>query len=158
MIQWSRSVVQQIQEHSRNLGLQDRIVLPGERRDIADLLARAAIYVQPSREEALGLALQEAMFAGCPCIASRVGGIPELVDHGKSGLLVAPGNAAELAQALETLISDAPLRGRYGAAATAAILAKGMTLDQMVARHLELYESILRRNQAWSLSPSRKVG
>ena len=52
-----------------------------------DLMQRAAIYVQPSFWEALGLALQEAMLAGCACIGSRAGGIPELVQHEQNGLL-----------------------------------------------------------------------
>jgi glycosyltransferase involved in cell wall biosynthesis len=134
-------------EHIRQIaakgGLADRVTLTGARDDTFDFMARAGIYVQPSLSEALGLALQEALFAGCPSIGSRVGGIPELIDDGTTGLLVAPGNATELAQALDTLMSDPAMRDHYSRAATQTMIAKGMTQEQMVKRHLEMYESIL---------------
>ena len=125
--------------------LTDRIVLLGPRKDALDLMRRAGIYVQPSIHEALGLALQEALFTGCPAIGSRAGGIPELIDHERTGLLVEPGQPAQLAQALETLISSAPLREQYGRQGAASIVEKGMTAEQMTARHVELYESILQK-------------
>jgi glycosyltransferase involved in cell wall biosynthesis len=138
------SVGRQIRDIARAHNLEDRIICTGSRDDALDFMNRAGIYVQPSYLEALGLALQEAMAAGCPCIGSRIGGIPELIDDQASGLLVPAGNPRALARALESLISDDGLRERYGHAAAAAIVSKGMTVDQMVARHRELYESILR--------------
>ena len=81
--------------------LQDRILLLGERTDAFELMQAAAIYVQPSFWEALGLALQDAMFSGCACIGSRAGGIPELIRHEKNGLLFDPGNIDQLTNALE---------------------------------------------------------
>ena len=125
-------------------GLSDRIQLLGARKDAFELAQRAAIYVQPSHFEALGLALQEAMFYGCPAVGTRVGGIPELIGHQKTGLLVEPRNPALLAQAIESLITNPALREQYGRAAAASIVQKGMTEDQMFANHLRLYESILR--------------
>lgn len=125
-------------------GLSDRIQLLGPRDDAFQLMQRAGIYAQPSHFEALGLALQEAMFCGCPSIGTRVGGIPELIDHEKTGLLIEPKNPAMLAQALESLISNPSLREQYGRAGAASIIQKGMTEEQMFANHLELYESILR--------------
>jgi len=107
-------------------------------------MSRAAIYVQPSFWEALGLALQEAMFAGCACVGSRAGGIPELIEENKTGLLFEPGNVAQLAAALETLIADEARRENLGRAAAASIQERGMTAEQMVENHLRLYESIRR--------------
>lgn len=133
----------QILQLARDCRLEGRIQLMGERTDAAVLMSRAAIYVQPSFWEALGLALQEAMFCGCACIGSRAGGIPELVEDGKTGLLFDPGNVAQLAQALEQLIQHADRRGIYGQAAAASIHERGMTAEQMVQRHLHLYETIL---------------
>src|SRR5262249_16358303 len=125
-------------------GLTDRIQLLGARKDAFELAQRAAIYVQPSHFEALGLALQEAMFYGCPAVGTRVGGIPELIEHQKTGLLVEPHNPTALAQAIESLITNPALRKQYSRAAAESIVQKGMTEDQMFANHLQLYESILR--------------
>ena len=124
--------------------LKDRILLAGERTDAMDMMKRAGIYAQPSYFEALGLALQEAMFLGCPSIGTRAGGIPELIENERTGLLVEPGQPAQMAQALETLMSNAALREKYGNAAAASIVEKGMTANQMCARHVELYETILK--------------
>jgi glycosyltransferase involved in cell wall biosynthesis len=130
-----------IKEHR----LEQRIFLLGERLDAFDLMQRATLYVQPSFWEALGLALQEAMFAGCACIGSRAGGIPELIQHGQNGLLFEPGNVAQLAQMLEQLIADQGRREQLGRSATTSIRARGMTADQMIKRHLELYDTAYRR-------------
>jgi len=126
--------------------LSERIVLLGQRDDAMDLMRRSAIYVQPSFEEALGLALQEAMFCGCACIGSRVGGIPELTQEGQTGLLVEPGNVTQLSQALEQLIRDESRRETLGRAAAASIRERGMTVEDMVKQHLELYETIIAGN------------
>jgi glycosyltransferase involved in cell wall biosynthesis len=107
-------------------------------------MRRAGIYVQPSYFEALGLALQEAMFTGCPAIGTRAGGIPELVEHERTGLLVEPGQPAQMAKALEALMSSAALRAQYGRQSAASIIERGMTAERMVANHVQLYESILR--------------
>jgi glycosyltransferase involved in cell wall biosynthesis len=136
--------VQQIRRLIKGCGLEGRIFLLGERTDAFDLMSGAAIYVQPSFQEALGLALQEAMFAGCVCVGSRAGGIPELIQENKTGLLFEPGNVAQLAAALETLIADEARRENFGRAAAASIQERGMTAEQMVENHLRLYESIQR--------------
>jgi glycosyltransferase involved in cell wall biosynthesis len=136
----------QILEIARAGRLEDRIQMLGERGDAFTLMRRAAIYVQPSFWEALGLALQEAMFCGCACIGSRAGGIPELIDAGRTGLLFEPGDAGQLAQALEQLIQDAGRREQFAAAAAASIRKRSMTVEGMARRHLELYEGIARKN------------
>ena len=138
------SAAEQIRATAKQHGLEDRISMMGARDDAYDFMGRAGIYVQPSLSEALGLALQEALFAGCPSIGSRVGGIPELIDHGTNGILVAPGNATDLAHALDALMSDPAAREHYGRAAVQTISTKGMTVEHMVKQHLELYDSILQ--------------
>jgi glycosyltransferase involved in cell wall biosynthesis len=137
-------VGRQINDIARANKLEDRILCVGERNDAVDFMNRAGIYVQPSHQEALGLALQEAMFTGAPSIGARVGGIPELIDDQNTGLLVPAGDVRALANALESLIKDAPLRERYGRAAAASMIARGMTEEQMTAKYVALYESILR--------------
>lgn len=84
----------------------------GRRTDVPSLLPGATIAVVPSLwEEAFGLAVVEAMAAGVPLVASRTGGIPELVEEGRTGMLVPPGDARALANALRLLLDDPGLRG-----------------------------------------------
>ncbi len=128
-----------IQKH----GLQERIQLPGPRSDAMDVMRRAAIFVQPSFFEGLPLALQEAMFSGCACIGTRISGNDEIITDGEDGLMVKPGEPGDLTLALERLMANAGLREELGRKSTASIVSKGMTVERMVARHIELYESIL---------------
>ena len=85
--------------------------LPGEIEDVGMLLSAADVFCMPSRSEGLGVALLEAMAAGVPSIASRVGGMAESLVSGETGLLVPVGDADELARAIEFLIGD-PVRAR----------------------------------------------
>lgn len=85
----------------------DNVHFLGRRRDVPALLAGATVAVVPSLwEEAFGLAVVEAMAAGVPLVATRTGGIPELVEDGETGLLVPPGDARALADALRGLLAD----------------------------------------------------
>jgi glycosyltransferase involved in cell wall biosynthesis len=88
----------------------------GRRMDVPALLAGATVAVIPSLwAEAFGLTVVEAMAAGVPLVATRAGGIPELVEEGKTGLLVPPGDARALADALRRLLRDDRLRASMGA-------------------------------------------
>jgi glycosyltransferase involved in cell wall biosynthesis len=98
-----------------DLGLGDRVHLLGYRPDVEDILTAADVFVMPSLSEGMPLALLEAMFASKPVVASEVGGIPEVVRHGREALLVAPGDPASLRQAIESVLSDARLREELGA-------------------------------------------
>ncbi len=88
------------------LGLRDRVAILGERRDIPELLTLSRCTVLPSLAEGLPLAILESMAAGVPVIASRVGGIPNLVDDGRTGMLVPPGDGAELTAAMQRALAD----------------------------------------------------
>jgi glycosyltransferase involved in cell wall biosynthesis len=84
------------------------------RRELEQLYARAAVVVFPSRQEGLPVALLEAMAQGCPVVATRVGGIPQLVEDGRSGLLVPPRDPVALRAAIDTLLADPELGRRLG--------------------------------------------
>ncbi|HEV7406033.1 MAG TPA: glycosyltransferase family 4 protein [Chthoniobacteraceae bacterium] len=127
----------------RAAGLEKRVHLLGQRDDAGELMQTAAVYVQPSLQEALGLALQEALFAGCACVGTRVGGIPELIEHDRTGLLTAPGDAAGMAAALERLLDAPAERERLGAAGAASIRDRGMTAERMASEYAALYEKLL---------------
>ena len=104
-------------------------------------MRRTSVFVQPSRWEALGLALQEALYYGCPSIGTDVGGIPELIDQGVNGLLVPPDDPEAMAIALEKLLSDETMRRRFSKAAPESIIGKGMTANKMGGEYLALYRS-----------------
>ena len=100
---------------AREAGLQ-RFHFLGRRDDVPALLASAAVAVIPALwAEAFGLTVVEAMAAGVPLVASAIGGIPELVQPGDTGLLVPPGDSAALAGAIRRLLDEAPLRARLSA-------------------------------------------
>ncbi len=122
----------------RGRRLDERVRLLGFRDDVADLLAAADVYVMPSLSEGSPLALMEAMFAGKAIVASRTGGIPELVTHDEEAVLVGPGDATELATALEVLFANADLRRRLGAAAQRRA-ASSFTLERMTDEYERLY-------------------
>jgi glycosyltransferase involved in cell wall biosynthesis len=102
-----------------------RIHLPGAlpRDQVASLLSQADLFINPGiidatgRAEGLGITTIEAMASGLACVGSRVGGIPETIKEGETGLLVSPGNEAELADAVGRLIDDGELRKQFGEAA-----------------------------------------
>lgn len=90
----------------RKKGLKDRVVFAGQREEIPELLSLMNIFVMPSLQEGLGTAALEAMAAGKPVIASNVGGLSEVFEDGRTGLLVPPGDAAALARAILQLMND----------------------------------------------------
>lgn len=127
--------------------LQERVRLLGPRPDAATLMKEAAIFVQPSRWEALGLALQEALFYGCACIGTRAGGIPELLANGSAGLLVPPDDPPALATALETLIQNSETRFALARAGRSSILTRQMNAQVMADFHAALYRQTLHASR-----------
>ena len=105
----------------------------------------AEIFAMPSLHEGLGLTLQEALYHGCACIAFRVGGIRDLIQHGDNGILVERANASALAGGLAQLMGNDALRLKLMARARLSVLEKGMTAEGMVARYEKLYAEILNR-------------
>ena len=98
---------------ARSLGIEHSLIVAGRRADVPRFLTEATVCVASSiGSEENSRAVGEYMAAGRPVVASRVGVIPELVEHDVSGLLVDPGNAAELAAAIRGLLGDAELRER----------------------------------------------
>ena len=127
-----------VEAELRRLGLAATVELAGEREDVAEILAASQVFVLSSRSEAAPVSVLEAMAAGLPVVASRVGGLPELVVEGETGLLVEPGDPEELAAALARLLDDPALRERLGSAGRARVETH-FALDAFLAAHLELY-------------------
>jgi glycosyltransferase involved in cell wall biosynthesis len=126
----------------RQHGLEDRVVLTGEQTNIPEILAASDIFVLPSRWEGLPLTVIEAMLAGLPVVAGRVGGVPELVEEGVTGLLVPPGDPTRLAEALQRLLDGADLRHRMGDAARRRALRR-FTLESMLRKYRDVYAEVL---------------
>ena len=115
--------------------------------DMPAVYGRGAVSVLPSLEEAFGLPLAEAMASGLPTVASRVGGMPELVVDGETGLLVPPDDAGALADALVRLLEDPPLAIRLGAAGRARG-ERQFSWDAVAERALDLYRPLIDRPAA----------
>ena len=119
-----------------------RLELRGSLPDAATLLAAADIVVCPSRTEGLPQIILEAMAARCAIVATPVGGVPEAVVDGETGVLVPPEAPAALADAIEALLADAPRRAAYGEAGRAKLLAAGWTREATARRVREVYRTL----------------
>jgi glycosyltransferase involved in cell wall biosynthesis len=119
----------------------ERVHLLGVRDDIPELLAAADIFALASDWEGLPLAVIEAMAAGLPVVASRVGGVPEIVEQGRTGLMVSPQNKRALVDALRTLADDPNRRREMGSAGRARSMC--FSVNTMVAAYANLFARLL---------------
>jgi glycosyltransferase involved in cell wall biosynthesis len=125
--------------------LESQVQMLGSRSDdeLRDWLRQSAIFAMPSVYEGLGLSLQEAQFYGCACVATRCGGTADLIEDGDNGFLVPVGEPVPLADALEKLMGDEKLRGRFSRRAPQSVLEKNMTAGKMAETYEKLYMEIL---------------
>jgi glycosyltransferase involved in cell wall biosynthesis len=139
------------------LGLGDRVVFPGQVDHPAaiSLFAGCKVFVLPSRNEAFGIVNLEAMVAGKPIVAARVGGVPEIVLDDENGLLVAPENPSELAETLRRLLADEAWQRRLGKAGRER--AKLFTWPRIVEEYMAVYAAALSRSRGRQLALSRSL-
>ncbi len=126
---------------ARLAGVSEQVRFLGWREDIPRILAALSVFVLPSANEGMGRVLVEAMAAGVPVVATRVGGIPSVVADGECGLLVEPGDVAGLSGAIGKLLAEGALAARMGAAGRRRALAYGV--EAMVEKLDGLYREIL---------------
>jgi glycosyltransferase involved in cell wall biosynthesis len=126
----------------RELGLNDVIVMPGRRLDVPEMLAELDVAVCASHFEGSPLAVMEYMEAGLPIVATKVGGIPDLIEDGVHGLLVEPGEPDGLAAAIHDLLNDRIRASALGARARER-RRREFDLDVMVGNVEALYEELL---------------
>ena len=129
-------------KETRNLGLENSIIFIPEAKNTKDVLAAMDIFVMPSLQEGLGLALMEAMAQGVAVVGSEVGGIKTLIQDKENGLLVAPADAAALAQAIITLFKDSRLRRTLGSRAREFIIAN-FSKEEMADKTEMVYQQSL---------------
>jgi glycosyltransferase involved in cell wall biosynthesis len=131
-----------VEDEIRHLGLGPVVHLLGERTDVAELLATADVFVLSTHSEGLPLSVLEAMAAGLPVVASNVGGMPELVAAGVSGLLVPPGDPDALAEAIERLLESPSLAQQLGHAGRRRVV-ENFDVEAVRKAHLALYRRML---------------
>jgi L-malate glycosyltransferase len=132
-----------LERQAAELGLTGKVLFAGATKDVAAWLRAIDIFVLPSESEALSNSLMEAMASGCCAIASRVGGNPELVSHGETGLLFEPGDVAGLTAQLISAIGDTTLRAKLSDAGSRYIAAK-FSRERSISRIELLYREKLR--------------
>lgn len=136
----------------------DRVWLPGARTDIASVMRRMSIFVLPSLSEATPVTVLEAMATGLPVVASRVGGVPQLVQDGRTGRLVPVADVGALADALATYVLGPSLRAQHGAAGRMHVEAH-YSIEAMVTGYGALYDRLYMRKlgMARPSDPERPV-
>jgi glycosyltransferase involved in cell wall biosynthesis len=134
-----------LRQLAAKLGIANRVHFSGRRsRDyVARAMRRCAVFALPSSYEGLGCVYLEAMACAKPVIGCRGQGIEDVIEHGKSGMLVTPENEQELTDAMETILRDKELRQRMGRNALAIILNR-LTLSHQAKRLAEVYRRYAR--------------
>jgi glycosyltransferase involved in cell wall biosynthesis len=131
-------------QRAASAGLGDRVLFPGYRADVPALVAAFDAYVLPSLWEGLPLALLEALALGKPIVASRVGGVPEIVEHGVLGFLVPPRDPGALAEHLVRVVDDGALRARASELGPLKF-ARQFSVEAMVDAHARFFEEVAAR-------------
>lgn len=132
----------ELQTLAASLGIGAQVTFLGHREDVPALLALADVFVLPSRSEAFPNGAIEAMAAGLPVVASRVGGLVDLIEEERTGLLVTPDDPTALAAALESLVLSPARAGVIGACAREEVIRR-YSFDRMVRGFEDLYCSQL---------------
>lgn len=130
---------------ANDLGISRSVRWTGFRRDVAAILAEADLFVLPTLRDAFPTVLLEAFAAGVPVIASEVGGVPEIVEDERTGLLVPPGDEKALADAIDRALGDSSWRDRTAEAARTKV-ERDFSIDAWFNRLENLYSAVLRES------------
>ena len=130
------------EERVETLGISERTLFLGKHSSVEELLACADLFLLPSRSESFGLAALESMACGCPVVASRAGGIPEVVTDGEGGLLYPVGAVEEMADGGIRLLSDSERWQRASEAARRNAVER-FSVERVVPRYEELYREVV---------------
>lgn len=133
---------QSLEKQVHHLGLEKHVLLPGFRTDVLSLMKTADVFVMSSVMEGLGTSLLDAMACARPIVATDTGGIPEVVAHDETGLLVPPRDADALAGALVTMLQDEDRARRYATAGYERVH-RQFSVEHMVRNTVSVYEQLL---------------
>lgn len=134
------------------LGLRDFVCMLGMRQDVHRLLAAADVFLLSSLSEGIPVTIIEAMFSDLPVVSTNVGGVPELLEHNRTGLLAPVGADRELADSLVKLATDAPFRQGLAVAARRAAEEK-FSEEKMMAAYARVYDDVIQ-----GAIPTRRTG
>lgn len=129
-----------LEEHAVELGIGDAVHLLGLRRDVDGILGQLDVAAMSSDWEGMPLFVFECMAAAKPLVATRVGGLPEVIEDGRTGILVPPRDPDALAGALECVLADAELAARLASASAARL--EQFRIETVAARFADLYEQL----------------
>jgi glycosyltransferase involved in cell wall biosynthesis len=141
----------------REFGLEDRVIFTGYRRDVSACISAMDVLVHPSLSECLPQVLIEAMNVGTPVVATDVGGVPEIITDGETGLLVQAKDADAIAAAVLALYRDEPWRRQLAQAGQRSAQTR-FTAAKMVGRHLEIYRRYLTQKGRTLKGEGKYVG
>ena len=133
-----------VEHRARCLGVYDKCVFVGKQPKIVDYLSASDVLLLPSEQESFGLAALEAMACEVPVIASRVGGLPEVVTDGETGFLSAVGDVAKMAADAARLLTNPELRRKLGRSARESAVSRYRT-DIVIPQYIEFYERVLAK-------------
>jgi len=131
-----------IEQTIRDRGLEQSVTLAGTRKDVADLLAASDVFLMSSISEGIPLTVIEAMAARCPVVSTAVGGLPEIIEHGRTGFLVPSGDHSGLAEALVGLYRS-PELSRQIAEAAAQHATEHLSLEGMLKAYRNVYREVI---------------
>lgn len=133
-----------IEQEVEKRRLKENVLFTGYRHDVPAYMAAMDMLVHPSLSESFGQVVVEAMGVGTPVIVTRVGGVPEIVEDGVTGIIVDPRDAPALGEAILRSLKDGDLRRRLSAAAEASVRER-FGVDRMIDRHWTAYRELLER-------------
>ena len=135
---------EELKELVKELGIEKEVEFLGVRKDIEKLMKSTKLFVLSSRWEGLPLTILEAMSSGAGIIATKVGGIPEIIQNGKEGILISPEDSETLAGAIAELLKDRELRVKLGINAYKKVKEK-YSIEVYSKNILELYKSLINK-------------
>jgi len=133
-----------LEHRARDLGVYDKCIFVGKQPKIVDYLSAADVLLLPSEQESFGLAALEAMACEVPVVASRVGGIPEVVTDGETGFLSEVGDVDKMSVDAARLLSDPTLRREMGKRARASAVSRYRT-DIVIPQYIDFYNRVLKK-------------
>jgi glycosyltransferase involved in cell wall biosynthesis len=134
-----------LERFAADLNLSTSVHFLGERSDVFDILSESDLFVLPSLSEGLSNVLLEAMVANLPVVATDIGGNPEVVQHGKTGLLIPPKDVDELTAAIMQILQSPDMACRFGHAGRTRVVTE-FSLENMVRQTQDLYLSLLEKH------------
>lgn len=138
---------ERLQEKARLLGISEILDMPGETRDVFGALRDMTLFFLPSKTEGFPNVLLEAMAAGLPCVASNVGGVPEIIDDNRLGRLVSSGDVPAAVKTISYMLLDSALRKEIGSAASAHVRSN-YSARVMAEKYESLYDELLDKGRA----------